>query len=103
MFRFFKLLFITAVVIGLLCFAVVNRELVEISLYPFAYSAELPKFLLTIICFMLGILVGGALMSIKHSSQKRAFKHEHKRAVALENELKAIKAEQASVSLRVEN
>lgn len=88
--KFWAALVITAI---LLLFAVVNRELVDISLFPLPYSLTLPLFLMAIICFGAGLMVGGLIMSVKLGRAKRHFRQEHQRVAALENEVKSLHTE----------
>lgn len=82
--KFFFALLLTLL---LVFFAVVNRELVDISLFPLPYTLELPKFLLAIVSFAAGAVVGGLIVSLKHGPIRRHYKKQHKRVEALENEL----------------
>lgn len=68
----------------------VNREFIDISFFPFPYAISLPKFLLVIASFAAGLLVGGLLMSSQIGRVKRIYNKEHKRAEALENEVKSL-------------
>lgn len=88
-----KLWFAIALTVLLLVFAIVNREFIDISLFPLPYAITLPKFLLAIICFGAGLMVGGMLMSLKMGKVKRHYKRETKRASALENEVKSLHSE----------
>ena len=74
----------------LILFAVINRDFIDISLFPLPYTITLPKFLLAIICFAGGLLVGGLMMSLKMGRIRRSYKQDSKRASALENEVKAL-------------
>ena len=74
----------------LVLFAIVNREFIAISLFPLPYEIELPKFLVAIICFGTGLLVGGIMMSMKLNRALRVSHKSHQRAIALENELKSL-------------
>jgi uncharacterized integral membrane protein len=82
----------------LLLFSIVNREFIDISLFPLPYDFSLPKFLLVIICFGLGLLVGGMLMSCKYTRAKRNLSREHERTAALENEVKSLHSQQHVLS-----
>lgn len=93
-FRMLKLWLAIAVTLVLLLFAIVNREFIDISLFPLPYALSLPKFLLAIICFGAGLLVGGIVAGMKHGRAKRTYKQEHKRVAALENEVKSLHSQQ---------
>ena len=88
--RFFLLILITIVFVA---FSVANREMVEINLFPIPYSANMPKFILAILCFSLGVIVAGLIMSLKLARARHRLNKEHKRAVTLETELKGLRSE----------
>lgn len=94
LFRTLKMLVAIFVTTLFVLFAVVNREFISISLFPLPFELELPKFLVAIICFSAGLLVGGIVMSLQLGKAKRLYKQEHKQVVALQNELKGTQAEQ---------
>ncbi|MDX2073186.1 MAG: LapA family protein [Alphaproteobacteria bacterium] len=73
----------------MLLFVVVNHETVAISLFPLPYTIEMPKFLLALVCFGAGILVGGIMMGRKLTRALRVSHKSHQRAIALENEMKS--------------
>jgi uncharacterized integral membrane protein len=85
--RVLKASLITVITIVFLVFAVVNRASVHLSLFPLPYSAEMPLFLFSIFCFTLGLIVGWVAVSLKLSRSQRLLKSEHKRVLALQNEV----------------
>lgn len=91
--RSFKAFCVIVVTVLFLTFAVSNREVVNISLFPLPYAADLPVFLLSIICFALGVIIGGIIMSFKFSKSWRQARSEHKRVEALENQISAMRSE----------
>ena len=94
MLRFIKLALVTVFSVIFLDFAIVNREAVHISLFPLPYAADMPQFLLTILCFALGALVGGVAVNLKSLKNSRRFRAEHSRVIALENEIAVMREEQ---------
>lgn len=92
--RYLKFSFLAFVVLFFTAFSVVNRETVSVSLFPLPFAADLPLFLLALICFSLGALVAGFWVNIKFAKTKRMLSREHKRVMALQNELAGIKSEQ---------
>lgn len=78
----------------LVLFSIVNREFIDISLFPLPYEISLPKFLIAIFCFGSGLLVGGIVMSAKLGKAMHIYRKEHRRNAALENEVKSIHNEQ---------
>jgi uncharacterized integral membrane protein len=89
-FRFF---FLLVSIVLFVAFAVSNRDPVVVGLFPLPYTAQMPKFLFALICFGLGIIVAGISLNLRMAKTRRKFAKEHKRSMALENELKGIKAE----------
>ncbi len=70
-----------------------NRQFVHISLFPLPYSADMPQFIFAVICFALGVLVGGGFSGMKVSRISRLLKKEHKNVMALQNEIGGLKNE----------
>lgn len=79
-------------------FAVANRQSVELSLFPLPYSAQMPVFLLSMVCFMCGVVIAGIILSGRSAKSRRLFAAEHKRVLALQNELEGVKAERESIA-----
>lgn len=75
-------------------FAADNRDTVSISVFPLPYTAEMPKFLFAIMCFALGVVIGGLTISAKLGQARRLVKAERRQVTALQNEMKARQAEQ---------
>jgi len=98
MFKVIKTIIIVAVTLVFLDFAIVNRETVHISLFPLPVVADMPQFLLTIICFTLGVIIGGFAVNLKLLKSSRQYRAEHSRVKALENEIAAMQEEQHSTS-----
>lgn len=78
-----------------IAFSIANREVVSVSLFPMAYSADMPLFLLALLCFSLGALIAGFWVNLKFIKTKRILSGEHKRVMALQNELAGLKAERS--------
>ncbi len=88
--RIINVVLIAAVSVIFILFAVNNRLIVTISLFPLPYEADLPLFILAILAFALGVITGGLIISLKFSKARRLARAEHKRVVALENEITAL-------------
>jgi len=99
--RIFKAALITVITVLFLMFAVSNHATIRLSLFPLPYSAEMPEFLFAIFCFALGLMVGWMAISLKLSKSQRMLKSEHKRVMALENEvnLQSVIPAQAGIHL----
>lgn len=89
-----RLLFIVLCVVFFTVFSIANRQLVEISFAPASYSIEIPKFLLSIACFSLGVFTAWVFLFGSIMKARRVFSKEQKRCMALENEIKGIRLEQ---------
>jgi uncharacterized integral membrane protein len=74
--RILKSLFIGSILLLLVIFMINNREIINISFYPFPFLVEMRVFLLIIGCFTLGILFGFLLLS---SNLLNKFFHRRKR------------------------
>lgn len=83
--------FLGLIAVLFITFAIVNRQAVTLSFFPLPYDVSMPQFLFAILCFALGVVVAGMISSVKMAKLRHRFSHEHKRAVALENELQGIK------------
>jgi uncharacterized integral membrane protein len=88
--RILRTLIVTAIAILFLAFAVDNHDTVDISLFPLPVKAEMPKFLLAILCVILGAVVAACVAWVKMMKLRRQWKEEHQRVKALENEVKAL-------------
>jgi putative membrane protein len=84
------LILLTAVFVT---FAVANREFISLSLFPLPYTVEMPKFLLAIVCVALGAIIGWMVLGVRMSKNYFQMKSEHKRVVALQNEVSALHSE----------
>ena len=92
-----KALFLFLIALFFIVFAVANRQLVTLSFFPLPYAVEMPIFLFSMVCFTLGIMMAGLLFSARSIKSRRLYRSEHKRVMALENELAGVKAENESL------
>ena len=95
--RYIKSFFLVLLSAAFLVFAIANRQTVHLSLFPLPYSADMPEFLFAILCFSLGVVVGGFAVHLKLAKSTRLFKSEHKRVMALQNEVSALHAERSVI------
>ncbi|MDX1975133.1 MAG: lipopolysaccharide assembly protein LapA domain-containing protein [Rickettsiales bacterium] len=77
-------------------FSAVNRDIVELSLYPFDYALSLPEYLYALLFFLLGALVASLVMGKQLTKTKHLYGKMHKRATALENELAGLRLDQTA-------
>jgi uncharacterized integral membrane protein len=73
-----------------LVFAANNHDAITVGLFPLPYTMTLPKFLFAIVCFTLGVVVGSFMINLKLNKTHRKYKSEHRRVVALQNEISAM-------------
>lgn len=74
-------------------FSVENHTKVELTLFPLPYTVTLPLFLFAIFLLILGMLFGWILSRIEIIKIIKHTKAAHKRILALENELNAVRSE----------
>jgi uncharacterized integral membrane protein len=91
--RFLKLLPLLLLAAFFAAFAVENRAAVSLSLFPLPYNAELPVFLLAMLCFMFGAALAGFLATSKFYRSKMQFLAMKRKVEALENEIGGLRAE----------
>lgn len=88
--RTLKAVAITVITVIFLVFAANNHDMMTVGLFPMPFTVTLPKFLYAIVCFGLGIVVGGFSISMKLTKTRRQYKSEHRRVMALQNEIKSM-------------
>jgi lipopolysaccharide assembly protein A len=75
-------------------FAVNNRDIMTIDLFPFPFIAELPKFLYSIFFLLCGLLLGWYSCSKKIWHLSSVHRKDELKIAALENEIAGYAAEQ---------
>ena len=86
---------IAAIVIS---FALSNRQLVSIDLWPLNMSLEQPLYLIVLLSVLAGFLIGLIIMWISAGRARMKARREAFRAKSLERELSDLKARQATSS-----
>ncbi len=79
-------------------FAVDNREVAHVSLFPLPYMADLPLFLFAILVFFIGAVVGYGCSNAKARRLNLQLKAEIKRGIGLQNQLDAQAAERVRIA-----
>lgn len=92
--RSLKSLALFLIVVVFAMFSMSNRTAVEVSFAPTPYSIEIPLFLLVLGCIAFGLLAAWVMLMSSVMKARRVSSREHKKAMALENELKGVKLEQ---------
>ena len=95
--RSLTLIFTTVIALFFIAFAAVNRDSVTLSFFPLPYSADMPKFLLAILCFAIGAMIAGLIASLKALKIRHLYAQEHKRVMALENEIEGMQMERTVI------
>lgn len=90
---YLKLLLLATITLLLVLFCVVNREAVELSLFPLPYTIALPTYLFTLLFLVIGYSIAALIGSSKRLSQTFRLKRQSKRLDALENEVQGLKHE----------
>ena len=77
----------------LIAFAVSNRATVSLGLWPLPFLIDLPLYLLVLLLFLAGFVVGTATAWIAGRRVRRELRRRRRRVEALEGELKAARSE----------
>lgn len=101
--RYVRTALTIAVVLGFVVFAVDNRQLVHLSLFPLPYEADLPLFLSAILFFFVGLLFGFYQAVGRHAALRSQIKAEQKRVSALENQIDSLRSEKSMAGLAQEH
>jgi len=88
--RTIKAIIFTAIAVFFVLFAIVNRAVVTVSLFPFPVEAKMPLFLVTLLCFALGIVFGWLAVRPQLAKMNQLYRAEHKRVMALQSEIEAM-------------
>lgn len=79
------------VTIVIVLFAVMNRELVTLNLWPLPWDLAAPLYLLTLGCILFGFLFGLLVMWLSHSGSRRRARELARRVDAQAGELNALR------------
>lgn len=84
---------IAGVTVVFLIFAANNHDAMDVGLFPLPYTLSLPKFLFAIISFAMGVVVGSFVLNIKLTRMQHKYKSEHRRVMALQNEISSMRGQ----------
>jgi len=93
MLRYLKYLSFVLIAAVFAAFAVDNRAPVTFSLFPLPYTAEMPLFMLVLLCFMLGAGVAGVIAWLASLQRRLELGTTKRHITALENEVGGLRAE----------
>jgi putative membrane protein len=74
-------------------FALSNRELVSLGLWPLPFLVDLPLYLLVLLLLLAGFVIGAAATWIAGRRTRRELRRRRRRVEALERELVAARAQ----------
>lgn len=74
-------------------FAVVNRQLVTVDLWPLPWTVSLPLFLMVLGAMGLGLAFGGAVVWISAGAARKRARAEGRRADRLDSRVRALETE----------
>lgn len=82
-------------------FAISNRGIVTLSLWPLPFTLETPVYLATLIALVVGFLAGGFIVWNSQRRHRRRARRESNRVLYLERELKEAQARAAAAEKRL--
>jgi putative membrane protein len=88
---YWAVLLITAAL--LIPFAVSNRAIVSVGLWPLPFLIDLPLYLLVLLMLLAGFVVGAATAWVAGRRVRRELRRGRRRVAALEGELKSTRSE----------
>jgi lipopolysaccharide assembly protein A len=84
---------ILAGAIVLILFAVSNREIVALELWPLPFEVSLPLYLPFFLALLVGFLIGASAAWVGGGGHRRELRRRRRRIEALERELAAIQSQ----------
>lgn len=94
--KFVSLLFYFAIAVLVILLSVANRDNLVLSFFPLPYEVEMPKFLLILVIFALGLLSGMMSLWFSNRTQRRQSRENTRRVAALENQISAMRVENSA-------
>ena len=92
--RRLKFIGLGILLLWLAAFAVANRAVVELALFPLPFVLSLPVFLLVWLSVVIGVLLAWLALAGSLFKTRRLASREHKQLMATKNELDSLRAEQ---------
>ena len=90
--KIIKLLFYALTIALLVTVSVANHDEATLSFFPLPYEVTLPKYLLCILIFLIGLVFGALYYASEILRANRTIRKERKQVEALEQEVTALKA-----------
>ena len=82
-------------------FAISNRGIVTLSLWPLPFTLDTPVYLAALVALLLGFLAGGFIVWNSQRRHRRRARRESNRVLYLERELKEAQARAAAAEKRL--
>lgn len=89
------------VALAAVLFAVSNRDVVTLSLWPLPFTLAAPVYLATLVALLLGFLAGGFVVWNSQRRHRRRARRESNRVLFLEREVKEAQARAAAAEKRL--
>ncbi len=99
--RFIALIIAVPIALAAVLFAISNRGLVTLSLWPLPFTLEVPVYLATLVALVIGFLAGGAVAWNAQRRYRRRARRSTDRVSHLERELKETQARAAAAEKRL--
>lgn len=96
--RLIRLTFLVLILLAVIVFTVSNRGDVNLSLFPLPYEVGLPTYLFFLMTLLLGYVLGAFSNGMKTFQHKREAKKEHRKVEALNQEVSALRAKEATAT-----
>lgn len=93
--RFLTWIILLPLALLFIVFAVANRDAVTVSFDPLPFALVLPAFVLIFAAIFIGLLAGGLAAWMAQRRWRRAARENYRKAMRLEAEVEALKAEVA--------
>lgn len=98
LFRLIRLTLLTLILLAVIVFTVSNNSDVTLSLFPLPFEISLPTYLFFLLTLLLGYVAGMLSSGLKTYHFKREAKKEHRKVEALEQEVSALRAKEATAT-----
>ncbi|AIB10658.1 hypothetical protein ABAZ39_01215 [Azospirillum argentinense] len=99
--RFIALIIAVPIALAAVLFAISNRGLVTLSLWPLPFTLEVPVYLATLVALVIGFLAGGVVAWNAQRRHRRRARRSSDRVSYLERELKETQARAAAAEKRL--
>lgn len=99
--RFIALIITVPIAVVAVLFAISNRDVVTLSLWPLPFTLEAPVYLATLVALVVGFLAGGVVTWNAQRRHRRRARRASDRVGYLERELKETQARAAAAEKRL--